>query len=121
MQTWRDESSPHLHFGPQMKTAITRRNRLRNSAFSGAGLLSLRDRHSRSGSYHAEWGQACQGTGKAFSGFEMAGTLTELMRPVDLPTLAEGRAEYGAIGERVLNSKAASRIVKLDYGKEWLL
>jgi hypothetical protein len=58
---------------------------------------------------------------KAFSGFEMAGPLTELMRSVNLPTLAERRAEYDAIGERVLNSKVAGRLVRYDYRKEWSL
>lgn len=104
-----------------MKTAITRRNRLRNPALSGAGLLSLRDRRSRSGSHHAEWGQSRKGTGKACSGFKMVGPLTEFMWLVNLTTLAEGQVEFDAISGRALNAKAASQLLHRDCRKEWSL
>lgn len=72
-------------------------------------------------SHHSEWVQACKGEGKAFSGFEIGGPLTELMQLVNLATLVEGPVEYDTVSGKVLNSKAASQLLHRDYRKGWSL
>jgi hypothetical protein len=68
-----------------------------------------------------EWVDACKGTGKTFSSFEIGGPLTELMQLVNLATLVEGPIEYDALSGKVLNSKTASALVHRQYRKGWAL
>ena len=75
----------------------------------------------RSPGHHREWVEACKGNGKAFSGFEIGGPLTELMQLANLATLVEGPLEYDTISGRILNSPAADKLLHRDYRAGWAL
>jgi len=71
--------------------------------------------------HHQEWIEACKGQGKAFSGFEMGGPLTELMQLVNLATLVEGPVEYDTVSGKVVNSAAANGLLHREYRPGWSL
>ncbi len=71
--------------------------------------------------HHREWVEACKGSGKTFSPFEIGGPLTELMQLINLATLVPGPIEYDTISGRVLNSPPAQMLVHREYRKGWSL
>ena len=75
----------------------------------------------RSKGHHQEWVDACKGNGKAFSGFEIGGPLTEIMQLANLATLVEGPLEYDTVTGRILNNAQADALVHREYRKGWLL
>lgn len=75
----------------------------------------------RSPGHHKEWVEACKGRGKAFSGFEIGGPLTELMQLVNLATLVPGPLEYDTVSGRILNSEPAQRLVHREYRPGWTI
>lgn len=75
----------------------------------------------RSPGHHKEWVDACKGKGRAFSGFEVGGPLTELLQLVNVATLVEGPLEFETITGCVLNSKQADEMLHRDYRKGWNL
>ena len=71
--------------------------------------------------HHKEWVEACKGNGKAFSGFEIGGPLTEFMQLANLATLVEGPIEYDTVSGRILNSGRADRLLHREYRKGWTI
>ena len=71
--------------------------------------------------HRREWVEACKGNGKAFSGFEIGGPLTELMQFVNLATLVEGPVEYDALSGKVHHPRTARALAHRDYRKGWVL
>jgi hypothetical protein len=75
----------------------------------------------RTDNHHREWVEACQGKGKAFSGFQMGGPLTELLQLVNLATLVEGPLEFDTGSGQILNHDRANQLVHREYRQGWML
>jgi hypothetical protein len=75
----------------------------------------------RTNSHHREWVEACKGSGRTFSGFEIGGPLTELMQLANLATLVPGPIEYDTSSGQILNSEAAAQLVHRPYRAGWTL
>lgn len=75
----------------------------------------------RSPGHHREWVEACKGRGRAFSGFEIGGPLTEIMQLANVATLVEGPLDYDTISGRILNSDAGDRLLHREYRPGWHL
>ncbi len=69
--------------------------------------------------HYREWVNACKGSGKTFSSFEIGGPLTELMQLINLATLFEEALEYDPQSGRILNSHRANRLLHRDYRRGW--
>lgn len=85
--------------------------------FSGGPAESI----PRVKSHQWEWVEACKGSGKTFSGFEIGGPLTELAQLANLASLVEGPLEYDTLSGHILNSNAASNLLHREYRKGWSL
>ena len=75
----------------------------------------------RTRGHHHEWVEACKGSGRTFSGFEIGGPLTELMQLANLATLVEGPFDYDTVSGRVLNSARADMLLHREYREGWSL
>jgi hypothetical protein len=72
-------------------------------------------------SHQAEWIDACKGNGKTFSSFDIGGPLTELAQLANLASLVEGPIEYDTLSGKILNSRAARKLLHREYRKGWSL
>jgi predicted dehydrogenase len=75
----------------------------------------------RGGDHHREWVEACQDNGATFSSFEVGGPMTELMQLINLASLFEEAVEYDPLSGRILNSRAANRLLHREYRRGWTL
>lgn len=75
----------------------------------------------RTDNHHREWVEACQGKGKAFSGFQIGGPLTELLQLVNLATLVEGPLEFDTVSGQIVNNERANQLVHREYRQGWVL
>ena len=75
----------------------------------------------RPGSHHAEWVAACKGQGKAFSGFEIGGPLTEMVLLGHVASLAGQTIEYDPLSGQVVNNAEANQLLHRPYRPGWSL
>lgn len=75
----------------------------------------------RTDNHHREWVEACLGKGKAFSGFQIGGPLTELLQLVNLATLVEGSLDFDTVSGQIVNNERANQLVHREYRQGWVL
>jgi predicted dehydrogenase len=69
--------------------------------------------------HYEEWIAACKGGPKAYSNFDVAGPVTEVVLLGNVALRAGRRIEWDAKKLKVTNDKAANRFLKTEYRKGW--
>ena len=75
----------------------------------------------RSIGHHEEWLEAIQGGPDAFSNFDHAGPLTEMVLLGNLAVRTGRRIEWDVANMRVTNDREAQKYVRREYRKGWEL
>jgi hypothetical protein len=75
----------------------------------------------RTPGHHAEWISACKGKGKAFSGFEVGGPLTEMIQLGHVASLAVRPLEYDPLSGKIVNCPEANPLLHREYRSGWSL
>ena len=69
--------------------------------------------------HYEEWIDACKGGPKAYSNFDVAGPVTEVVLLGNVALRAGKRIEWDAKKLKVTNDKEANRFLKTEYRKGW--